>query len=143
VIRRATADDAGRLVEMGQRFVAETEYSGLISAKPECLAQTVASVLENPNGVVLVSGSDASVTGMIAMLAYNHPFSGERTAFEVVWWVEPESRGDGVRLLRAAEDWAKEQGATAVQMVAPNERVGALYARLGYAPVETSFQRSL
>jgi GNAT superfamily N-acetyltransferase len=143
VIRRATADDAGRLVEMGQRFVAETEYSGLIAARPECLAQTVASVLENPNGVVLVSGSDASVTGMIAMLAYNHPFSGERTAFEVVWWVEPEARGDGVRLLRAAEDWAKEQGATAVQMVAPNDRVGALYQRLGYAPVETSFQRSL
>jgi GNAT superfamily N-acetyltransferase len=93
--------------------------------------------------VILVSGSDATITGMIAMLAYDHPFSGERMAFEVVWWVEPEARGDGVRLLRAAEDWAMEQGIGKMQMVAPNERVGALYERLGYLPVETSYQRSL
>jgi GNAT superfamily N-acetyltransferase len=64
-------------------------------------------------------------------------------AFEVVWWVEPEARGDGVRLLRAAEDWAIEQGIGKMQMVAPNERVGALYERMGYLPVETSYQRTL
>lgn len=143
LIRRATADDTVRLIEMGQNFVEGTDYKVLISVKPERLADTIASVLGNPDGVVLVSGSDATLTGMIAMLAYDHPFSGERTAFEIVWWVEPEARGDGIRLLRAAEAWAREQGATAVQMVAPNDRVGALYQRLGYAPVETSFQRSL
>lgn len=143
MIRRATVNDSERLMEMGMRFVAQTTYSGFIAAKPERLIDTIGSVLMNPDGVILVSGSDASLTGMIAMLAYDHPFSGERTAFEVVWWVEPEARGDGVRLLRAAEDWAKEQGAGKVQMVAPDDRVGTLYRRMGYVPVETSYQRSL
>lgn len=143
MIRRATLDDTGRLLEMGQRFVAETDYARLITISPVALAAAIHSILANPNGAVFVSGSDATLTGMIAMLAYDHPFSGERTAFEVVWWVEPEARGDGVRLLRAAEAWAREQGITKMQMVAPNGRVGEFYQRMGYAPVETSYQRSL
>jgi GNAT superfamily N-acetyltransferase len=128
---------------MGARFISETDYAGIISVNPDRLSASVKAVADNPDGVILVSGSDATITGMIAMLAYDHPFSGERMAFEVVWWVEPEARGDGVRLLRAAEDWAIEQGIGKMQMVAPNERVGALYERMGYLPVETSYQRTL
>ena len=143
MIRRATEEDTGRLVEMGRRFVAETAYRDLIAVQPEKLAGVITTMLANPEAVVLVSGLDATLTGMIALLVYDHPYSGERMAFEAVWWVEPEARGDGVRLLRAAEQWARERGAIAMQMVAPNERVGNLYARLGYAPVETSYQRSL
>jgi GNAT superfamily N-acetyltransferase len=128
---------------MGARFISETDYAGIISVNPDRLSASVKAVADNPDGVILVSGSDATITGMIAMLAYDHPFSGERMAFEVLWWVEPEARGDGVRLLRAAENWAIEQGIGKMQMVAPNERVGALYERMGYLPVETSYQRSL
>lgn len=142
MIRRAEAGDLERLMEMGQRFVASTEYASRISIDPERLSDTIVKVATNPDGVIFVSGPEVP-TGMIAMVAYDHPFSGERTAFEVVWWVDPEARGDGVRLLKAAEDWARERGATAMQMVAPNDRVGALYRRLGYEAVETSFQRRL
>lgn len=143
MIRAATTDDAARLHEMGQRFVAETAYRDIIAVDPERLAATIAHLLDNPNGAVLVSDEGGALTGMIAVLAYDHPFSGERTAFEVVWWVEPEARGAGVRLLKAAERWARDQGIRKMQMVAPNPRVGALYERLGYSPVEMSFQRSL
>lgn len=144
MIRRATLDDRDRLMQMAQRFVAETPYAGLITIDLDRLAASVGGLLENPSGCVLVSG-DATLTGMIAMLAYDHPFSGERTAFEVVWWIEPEARGsgDGVRLLRSAEAWARDGGITKMQMVAPDPRVGEFYQRMGYAPVETSYQRSL
>ncbi len=106
------------------------------------IAASVTFLLENPDAAIFLSGN-GTPTGMIAMLAYDHPFSGERIAFEVVWWVDPEARGDGLRLLRAAEEWARDQGIKKMQMIAPNERVGVLYQRLGYLPVETSFQRSL
>lgn len=143
MIREAVADDMGRLLEMGQRFVAESEYASFISINTESLARTITNLSESPDGTVLVAEADDVPKGMIAMIVYDHPYSGERTAFELVWWMEPESRGNGLRLLRAAEDWARERGATSMQMVAPNERIGALYRRLGYQPVETSFQRSL
>lgn len=143
MIRQATHADVPELTRMGQRFVEETEYSEVIAIDPERLSLSVIHILDNPDGTILVSGSDATPTGMIAMLAYEHPFSGERTAFEVVWWVSPEARGDGVKLLKAAEEWARKQGIRKMQMVAPNDRVGQLYSRLGYVPVETSYQRSL
>lgn len=142
MIRRALPEDMDRLIEMGQRFVAETEYAGLIKADPERITETVMRIATNPDGAIFVSGN-GSVTGMIAMLIYEHPFSGERMASEMAWWVEPEARGSGVKLLRAAEEWARERGAVAVQMVAPTERVGALYSRLGYKAFETSYQRRL
>lgn len=141
-MRRATPEDAQAITRMGQRFASETEYRALIDVRSDIVETIVLGLLANPNGAIFVSGAE-DPTGMIAMLAYDHPFSGERTAFEVVWWVDPEARGDGICLLRAAEDWAREQGIAKMQMVAPNERVGALYERLGYRPVEVSYQRSL
>lgn len=143
MIRRATEDDMPRLLAMGKRFAAETDYRRFMEVDPARLAGTIFDLLNNPDGAVFVSGNDATITGMIALLLFEHPFSGERTVFELVWWVDPESRGDGVRLLRAAEEWGRESGVRKMQMVAPNDRVGALYRRLGYEAVETSYQRSL
>ena len=141
-MRRATLEDLDALLEMARRFAVETEYRDVLDIKAENVEASIKSLMANPDSVCFISGN-GTPTGMIAMLAYDHPFSGERTAFEIVWWVNPEARGDGVKLLRAVEEWAKEQGIHKIQMVAPNERVGTLYQRLGYKPVEVSYQRSL
>ena len=145
MIRRATVEDIPRLVEMGQRFIAETKYRDLLVGDPERIYAIIIDLLSAPRGLVLVSEKDGALTGMIGLLVYNHPFSGLLTACEIVWWVEPEARSgrDGIRLLRAAEAWALEHGATHAQMVAPNAHVGAFYERLGYTEVETSYQRKL
>jgi GNAT superfamily N-acetyltransferase len=143
MIRRADAADLPALQAMALRFLAETRYAELLTPDPTHLQATVAVFLERPDGVLLVSEDGGAVVGMIALVLYLHPFTGSRTVMEVVWWVEPEARGAGVRLLRAAETWAREQGAAYLQMVAPTDRVGAFYERLGYAKVETSYQLAL
>ena len=142
-IRRAGPEDMQRLVEMGQRFVNETTYSGFVTINPERLSNTIIALSMNPDATILVSENGAGVNGMIALMVYDHPYSGQRTAFEVVWWVEPEARGEGLKLLSAAEGWARENGAKAMQMVAPTPRVGQLYEKHGYHLVESSYQRSL
>ena len=143
MIRRATTDDVPRLIEMGQRFTQETEYRGLVEVNPEKLADTLNAMLTSPVNAVFVSSAGGALTGLLLAVVYENPFSGDLTGSELAWWVEPEARGDGLRLLKAAEAWAIDAGATRMQMVAPNERVGALYKRLGYTPLETAFQRSL
>jgi hypothetical protein len=57
-----------------------------------------------------------------------------------MWWVEPAARGCGLALLKRAERWALETGATAIQMSAPEARVGRLYERRGYRLVEMTYQ---
>lgn len=142
-IRAAVIADIPHIVALGRRFLAEAEYHGVIGenvAQMEALAARLITGVDST--VLLVDGSEGPV-GMIGMVFYHHMISGEPLAGEVFWWVNPEQRRDGVRLLRAAEQWARDKGAVFMQMIAPNDRVGEFYAALGYVKIETAFQRTL
>ena len=142
MIREAEQSDIPRLIEMGRRFRSESSYKGLLVDCPlEHMNDLLLKLI--PQGGVLVEESDTNLFGMIGFYVYPHFLSGELTAGEVFWWVEPEHRGNGLRLLRETENRARTAGAKRLQMIAPNERVGALYKRLGYEFVESTYQRSL
>lgn len=126
---------------MGARFVRETAYVGYVDVDPAAMARSVAWLLDQPTGTVLVLAPSGDLVGMIGMLAMPHFVSGQMVASELFWWVEPESRGHGVRLLRAAERWAASVGATHIHMIAPGVDVARLYERLGYTQIERVYQR--
>jgi len=141
MIRLACGADIPRLVEMGLRFRRESEYVDVLAENADKMTQ-LATQLAN-SGCLVVSERDGQIVGMLGYVLYPHFLSGELVSGEVFWWVEPEHRGEGLKLLRAAEDRSKSFGATSMQMIAPNERVAALYKRLGYKAVETTYQRPL
>lgn len=145
MIRRATLEDLPVLVAMGARFRSETAYAGLVDQDGAQLEALTRFLLEH--GAVFVAQIRLEVIGMLAATVVRHPVDGALTGSEIAWWIEPEFRGGSaaVRLLEAAEAWAKNMGARRFQMVAPtaNARVGELYRRRGYAEVETTWQREL
>jgi GNAT superfamily N-acetyltransferase len=141
-IRPATLDDVPAMVTMGRRFLS-TVYAGRLADHPAQLAALATQLIGHADSLVLVAEAPDGLIGMIAFTAYAHPMSGELTVAEVFWWVEPERRGAGVRLLKRAEQWARNRGAAVLQMIAPTANVGAFYERLGFAPIETIYQRSL
>ena len=146
-IRSARETDLDRIVEMGRRFLASTSYRDVIADNPSQMARLATGLLDHAQGTILVAERVTSpdplpqVVGMIGLFAFEHPIAGERIAGELFWWVEPAHRGIGLRLLRAAEQWAHDHGATALQMIAPTPDVERLYERLGYARVEVHYQR--
>jgi GNAT superfamily N-acetyltransferase len=143
-VRPATLDDVAAIVTMAGAFVEQTDYSRHLTISPSHVASLAEALIQDGAGAVLVAESGGSVIGMLALKAFEHPMSGQRIATEFVWWVDPAHRGSaGVRLLKAGERWAREAGATALQMVAPNARVGAFYEAVGYQSVETSYMRAL
>lgn len=142
-IRPAIDTDTAQLVAMGRRMRNETGYAAHLVDNPAQMSAMVALLLGSPDGVVFVADRDGILFGMIGMLAYAHHLDGQRVAGEIFWWTEPDGRGQGLRLLRAAEEWAKLQGASSVQMVAPDDRVGRLYERLGYQRIETSYGKAV
>jgi len=142
-IREATLADVPALVAMGADFLHTTSYARLVADNPAQMDRLARQLIASDDGLLLVADAGALV-GMIGVLVFPHHLSGERIAGELFWWVDPTVRGAlGVRLLRQAEGWAVTRGATALQMVAPDRRVGVLYERLGYAPIETAYQRRL
>lgn len=144
VIRPAAGIDASQIVALGARFLREVYADRLAPADPAQLLATATWMLNGEDRAVFVADrGDGQLTGMIGVFLHPHPFTGERTASEMFWWVDPETRGEGMRLLRAAEAWARRAGAVVLQMGAPDARVGQFYERLGFTKLETSYARRL
>ena len=143
MIREATLEDIPAMVEMGQRFARIDPYKDILHENPEQMAAMGTSLIESESGIILVLEREGSLIGMIGMVCSPHFISGEMFSGEVFWWVDQEHRGNGVRLMKAAEKWSREHGAKTMQMIAPTERVGRLYTRMGYFPTEISFQKDL
>jgi RimJ/RimL family protein N-acetyltransferase len=142
VIRAATEADIPALVAMGREFRAQTGYHRVIAEDAAQMA-TFCRQLLGGLGTILVLEDDGGLIGMIGLTCLPHFLSGEVTAGEVFWWVDLAHRGRGLRLLRAAEAWARAQGAVSLQMIAPDARVERLYERLGYVAIERTYQRRL
>jgi predicted N-acetyltransferase YhbS len=143
-IRPAVVSDVPSIVAMAEQFVRETPYAAHLVLSPSHVMQLAERLILSDDGVVLVAEDRGEPVGMVALQAFEHPMSGQRVAAEFAWWVNPHHRGSiGVRLLHAAEHWAIVNGATALQMIAPDPRVGQLYARAGYHALETTFQKRI
>ncbi len=139
MIREAEPKDVAALVAMGCAFLRGSDYRAMIADNPAQMEALASTLIDSDTGVVLVADHDGTLTGMIGLLVTAHHLSAEPVAMECFWW--STTPGDGVRLLKASESWARSHGAVAMQMVAPDERVGALYARMGYALIERGYMR--
>jgi hypothetical protein len=138
-IRTAKLRDMPELLRMAERFIETTEYRGLIAFNPEQVENLMGALIQRPDALLIVADDGGALVGMIGFICYRHMVSAERVASEAFWWSEKPRVG--LKLLRAAETWAEEQGAEIIQMIAPNGRVGEVYRRSGYAPIETHWQR--
>ena len=144
-IRNATVEDLDAIVRMGQRFLTSSTYARLLEENPAQMRRFAEQLLKRPDGHILIAERDGEAVGMVAFYVFPHFYSGEMMAGELIWWVEPEHRAGrvGLKLLRIMEELAKTLGCVKMQMIAPNERIGELYRRLGYVWVEETYQRSL
>jgi GNAT superfamily N-acetyltransferase len=143
MIRAATPADIPRLVHLGTRFMRESRYGRHLTVNPDAMAALARGLIEAEHGLVLVDEQAGEVVGMIGVIATHHPHSGDPVMSELFWYVLPRARGGGVKLLLAAEAWARENGIRKSLVVSPNDTVAALYERLGYEPLERQFIKTL
>lgn len=143
MIRLATPDDIDQIAVLGERFITESHYRRLIGINPDALRSVAEMLIREDHGLLLVDEFYGELAGMIGMIATIHPTSWEPVASELFWYVPPEARGCGLKLLYAAERWARKSDLKRCIMVSPNERVATLYRRLGYDELETQFIKDI
>lgn len=94
-------------------------------------------------GGILMLENEGNPRGMLGFLQYPDINDGETVITETFWYVLPQHRGDGLKLLRKFEDVAKERGAKRVIMghlkALMPEALSHLYTRLGYKELETTY----
>jgi len=131
LIRPATPDDLPAIVAMGRKFHAA---SGMPMAYDAPTVERFAAGLIAGGGFFV---GDAGMIGGALVPAYCDP--SWLMAVELAWWAER----DGMALLRAFEDWARESGAREVRMtsLAALPRADVLLRRKGYAATEISYQK--
>jgi len=141
-VRKATEADIPVCTRMSFAFMAAAGLEG----DAESVQQTLATMIET--GGLFVVGEP--VEGMAAVMVFdNYMKRSQKVAQELFWWVDEPARGRGagIALLRALEAHARDNGAAALTMVAldavEGDRVGALYERNGYAPLERSYRKVL
>lgn len=138
MIRPAEASDIPRLLEMGRDFAREAGVIERAGWNDEDATALLHQLVESPEGILFVSEG-----GMIGGYIAEHPFNRATRMFVEMFWRSED--GQGLALLRAAEQAAEEAGATKSVMVAMDnmERTARLYERIGYAPVEANFMKDL
>lgn len=142
IIREASLDDVPFLVEMGCKSV-PLLYGDLLKNDPIAQAKLAIQLITLPFGVVFVSEKDANITGMIGLIATIHPTTSDAVVSEMFWYVSPNARGSGPRLLKKSEEWAKIMGAKKLIVVAPNEKVERFYVRKGFHKLETQYIKDI
>lgn len=144
-IREAVPSDVPRLAEMFSEFVASSQYAKYVGNHPTFASRAIERMIGNPAAAVFVVDAEQGIIGMLGVLTFEQPFSGELIASELFWWLDPNHRGHGCWLLKRAERWARERGAVRMSMMSPVDkpRVASTYMAMGYTEVERVFQRDL
>jgi GNAT superfamily N-acetyltransferase len=141
MIERLSIENIEDLAVIAENFYSSSEF--LNDFNMEVFKKSWSMFLNDGDGVIFVSRKDGEITGTIGGCKYPDPNSGEMLATEFFWFVNPESRGDGLKLLKTFEKWAEEEGCKKVIMVhlsdSMPEKVKHIYERFGYKAAETHY----
>lgn len=143
MIREARFVDIPRLVDLGVRFMREANYAALLPPDRTRQAKVMRQLIGDANGLILVSENENEIEGMLGAVIMQHPFSAQWVMQELFWYLRPDRRGAGIRLLKKAEDWARSSGATRIILVAPSKRIARFYRKTGLSHMEEHFIKSL
>lgn len=142
-VREATLTDKDGICALALESWSDAPFRD-VEPNVERIAQSAEWFLTSPDtgGWVLTDGEQ--IIGVLGLLLTCHLFTGQKLAIEWWLWIRPEARnGSGLMLIKSAEKWAKERGASAIQLIAPSPTFRSLCERLGYAPIEMLYQKEL
>jgi len=138
MIRPANDEDLPALTALGRRMHDESPRWSRLSFDAARAHATLAMLLDNEDGLLLVAEHEGAIAGGIAAMCAPHWSSRDRVAFDLGLFLAPEARGgmDAVRLVRAYREWARGRGAVHITLGISTgvhaEQTGHLYERMGF-----------
>lgn len=145
MIRDAKLSDIDQILILGKHFYDATEYGELMEFSVDATTKTIEHLINDESGILLVSDDDGDLKGMASALIYPFYMTAELTGQELFWWCE--DKGQGMALLDALEDKAKEKGAKTFSMISLDnltpERLDKIYLEKGYTRSEHTYIKGL
>tara|TARA_B100000795_G_scaffold146636_1_gene109884 strand:+ start:5147 stop:5599 length:453 start_codon:yes stop_codon:yes gene_type:complete len=107
------------------------------------------SLTDHYNICVLLAEEKGQIVGGIIAMAYGEFYGPERTASDLVLFIDKDKRGGltAARLIKAYESWAKLVDVSVVTLGVSTginpERTSSLYKKLGYGDVSYSYRKRI
>lgn len=110
-------------------------------ADDETVYKLVVRLLNDPDKVFLLYEDK----GFLAGITNTFLLGPQQMAIELGWYVNPESRGDGVgkALIEAFEDWAKIMDCKLITMISIDDEVSNYYVKRGYKLYERTYMKEM
>ena len=138
LVRTATLEDLGTLVDFGKRLTQESPKFQKQGFSIKRARAFFTQVIEQSNSIFMVCDAYDNPVGTLVALISVDWRTGQRIAFEQGVYVVPEYRnsGAGIDLVNTFIDWAKVHNADRIQIGTmtgiKSERTVSLYESLGF-----------
>jgi GNAT superfamily N-acetyltransferase len=149
-VRRAETLDLPSCLDMTARFHAASPISGVAPFDRDGMAVTLREMLANPRAGIWLALVDDAPVGIAGALLYPLYFNpAYEVAQELFWWLNPDARGSGAgeKLFQTLQTWAKDNGASAVFMIALADnrvdKMDCFYKRAGFQPMERTYMKEV
>lgn len=97
--------------------------------------------------ILIEEGDDGLINGALGGMIHRDIYGEALIAQEFFWFMRPDTRGGGVRVYRAFEQWAKARGAVSIRMGhlldSMPEKVARFYQLVGFKAAETVYMKTL
>lgn len=145
LIKLLTVEQLPAASAMGALFMKEGKVPENFNA--DVFVANWTALINNGMGFIFGLFNGEEIVGALGSIIVGDINHGKLVANEAFWFVHPDHRGQGIRLLKAYEDEAKKRGAVFCTMVhllnLQPEKLGKLYRNRGYHPIETSYLKEL
>lgn len=144
IVRRATMNDALRVIELGIQFGLESQLAHGLRISKERIQDFACHSIIDPSCIFLVLEDEGIVTGMIVAYALRSFFSDDLVLQELVWYIEKGKHG-GIKLMIQMEIEAKKLGCQKVVVGCKPGYVDVseLYVKKGYRLMEAHYVKDI
>lgn len=139
-LRLANENDFPEILRMARAFHEVSPYRDLEFSEDSCRNVFDLYLRGDKTDIVIILSDNS---GMLIACANQLPFSNDKVAMELAWWVDEDKRGskDSLLMKKAYEAWARKIGAKLTQMAMLDEvtNLDKFYRKQGYVPAERSY----
>lgn len=104
-------------------------------------------LLNGPGIILLLFDLQGEIQGFLGGVKYPDINNNELVAYEQFWFVSQDFRGEGWRLYRPFERWARNSGCKQIQMVhladSMPDRLAQFYENIGFKRTEIRYSKEL
>ena len=148
-LKLATLEDREDFLRLTELFYKETPFFPTLQYSQDRVKRIFDLAIDSKHQQVLVLllQDQQKVCGLLVGVATEVPFSDDKVASELAWYVESAYRGrrEALQLVDAYEAWAVRVGCSSVSMsLLPTlTDLSKLYERKGYKKTEISYLKGL